>query len=187
MIQKLVRGIVGYGVTSGGIKNEDKEVYIYGYTLLIETSMCIAFTGCIGMLFNLFFEVIVFSAVFIPLRSFGGGIHADKAWKCLLTSVIVIMGYCIILNSDCHDFFYWILLLFNMIGILVCQSRLKPIQYGKYLSSKVIVNSISIISILMSGIFLCVKENLLAEGILIGVFVWMISFFANEYLKKSIR
>lgn len=187
MIQRLVHRIVGYGVDSGGIKGEDKEVYIYGYTLLIETSICIVLTGCIGLLFNLFLEVIVFTAIFIPLRSFGGGIHADKDWKCLLASVIVIMGYCIILTADYPDFFYWILLFFCIIGILVCQSKLKTIQYGNYLSSKLIVNTISIISILMSGVFLCDKDHLLAEGVLIGVLVWMISFFANEYLRKIIR
>ena len=113
-----------YGVTTGGIKEDEQEMYTYGYTLLLETSICIAAMGCIGAFFNLFFEVIVFSIVFIPLRSFGGGIHADRDWKCILLSAIVTTGYCFILRLNCHKRFYCFLLFFNIMGILFAQSYL---------------------------------------------------------------
>ena len=101
-----------YGVITGGIEEDDQEVYAYGYTLLLETSICIAAMGCIGALFNLVFEVMVFSIVFIPLRSFGGGVHADRDWKCILLSAIVTSGYCFVLRLNCHVYFYCVLLLF---------------------------------------------------------------------------
>lgn len=185
MIQRLVRGIVGYGVTSGGIKEDEQEVYTYGYTLLFETSICIAAMGCIGILFDMILEVIVFSAVFIPLRSFGGGIHAEQDWKCILLSAIVTMGYCFVLSLNWHKCFFCFVLLFNIMGLLFTQSKLKSIRYNNALSSKTIVNYICATCTLMSVCLLFTKEKILAYGLLLVVFIWLISFFVNIYMNKK--
>lgn len=187
MIQRLVRGIVEYGVITGGIKPDDRDVYTYGYTLLLETSICIVAMGCIGELFNLLFEVIVFSIVFIPLRSFGGGIHADQDWKCILLSVGVTVGYCFILRLDWHVYFYCFLLLFNIMGILFVQSKLKSIRYSNIISSKVIVNLICATCILVAVFFLFVSEKYLAKGPMLVIFVWLSSFLANLCFQKNIK
>lgn len=184
MIQRLVRGIVGYGITSGGIKEDEQEMYTYGYTLFLETSICIAAMGCIGTLFDMLLEVIVFSAVFIPLRSFGGGIYADQDWKCVLLSTIVTTGYCFVLTLDCHECFYYLLLFFNIMGLLFSQSKMINIQYCKAISSKAIVICICIIYILVSALFLKMNETRLAEGVLVAMFIWSVSFLLNEYFKK---
>lgn len=186
MIQRLVRNIVEYGIAFGEIKQDDQEMYTYGYTILLETSICIVAMGCIGALFDMLIEVIVFSAVFIPLRSFGGGIHADRDWKCILLSVVVTTGYCFILRLNCHDSFYYLLLVFNFMGILFAQSRLKGIRYNNAISSKTIVNFIFASCLLMSVFFFFTKEKYLAKGLMLVIFVWLSSFFANHYFSKGL-
>jgi len=185
MIQRLVRGIVEYGVTTGGIKEDDREVYTYGYTLLLETSICIVAMGCIGALFNLLFEVIVFSIVFIPLRSFGGGVHANRDWQCILLSVIVTVAYCILLKIDIDIRLYCVLLSLSILGLILSQATLKSIQYGRLLNSKFMVNIVFVCNVLISIAFLCTRNEKIAVGILITLYVWLVSFYINEYRKKQ--
>lgn len=91
MISKLSNRIVEAQINSKTISSEDRAIYQYGYILAIETFMNILVGIFIGVFFKSFDTVVVFWSVYIPLRSFCGGWHANKSWQCLIISNLVLI------------------------------------------------------------------------------------------------
>ncbi len=104
MIEKIINGMIQKQIEAEQIAKEDINIYIYGYTLVYEVLINVIIAICIGILTHNLFEVTMFLALYIPLRSFCGGWHADKFWKCTIFSsfilIILVMidnlwlGYC---------------------------------------------------------------------------------------------
>lgn len=92
MIEKLVTSIIEMQLRIGTIQKDNIKVYQYGYTLLIEVLINIVLSCIVSILLGRFKEFIFFMCVFIPLRSFCGGYHAKKAWKCIVLSNISIIS-----------------------------------------------------------------------------------------------
>ncbi len=91
MIEKLVTSFVGYQAKVGTMREEDVDVYQYGYTLMIELFLNIIFSFVLGILLGEVKEVFFFLCMFIPLRSFCGGYHAAKIWQCFIFSNLAVL------------------------------------------------------------------------------------------------
>lgn len=92
MIEKLVKRFVILQSEYGTIRDDDINVYQYGYTLMIEVILNLALSLVLGVLLRQIKEVIFFLCIFIPLRSFCGGYHTNKAWKCIILSNLTVIG-----------------------------------------------------------------------------------------------
>lgn len=90
MIIKWADKFVKFQLKLGTISQEDIKVYQYGYMLMIEVAINLSISLMLGIILGSLKEVIFFLCVFIPLRSFSGGYHADKAWKCIILSNVII-------------------------------------------------------------------------------------------------
>lgn len=73
------------------IKSEDRELYVYGFNQGITILLNLITTLCIGLLFGSVVELLVFMAVYIPLRSFAGGYHAKTPLRCYLSSIVMLI------------------------------------------------------------------------------------------------
>ncbi|WP_168356797.1 accessory gene regulator B family protein [Petralouisia muris] len=71
--------------------DEDEKIYRYGYVLLCEVFLNLVIALAIGIVFSKTKEVIFFLGMYIPLRSFCGGWHADKIWKCTVISNVILL------------------------------------------------------------------------------------------------
>ncbi len=92
MAEKIFGKLIAKQLNMGLIKEEDVSVYHYGYTLMLEAFINIVIAIIIGLLMNKVIMVSVFLFCFIPLRSFAGGYHTDKVWKCVILSNSVIIA-----------------------------------------------------------------------------------------------
>ncbi len=90
MIHSLSNSIVTYLASLGIIKNE-KEIYAYGFELVISFFINVLISIIIGMIFSCLIEVIIFLLSFIILRSYTGGYHANTHLKCTVCMVIAIL------------------------------------------------------------------------------------------------
>ena len=77
---------------SGIVKAEDSELYIYGINQILFAILNLSSALIIGVICGVFFEVAVFMAAYIPLRSFAGGVHAKTPLRCYIISVIILIG-----------------------------------------------------------------------------------------------
>lgn len=71
--------------------DEDEKIYRYGYVLLCEVFLNIIIALAIGIVFSRTKELIFFLSMYIPLRSFCGGWHANKIWKCTVISNAILL------------------------------------------------------------------------------------------------
>lgn len=73
------------------IEGADKELYEYGFNMLLTVSLNIISTIIIGLLFGMVFESIAFLVAYIPLRSYAGGYHARTPLRCYIISLLLIV------------------------------------------------------------------------------------------------
>ncbi|MGN1196827.1 MAG: accessory gene regulator B family protein [Acetatifactor sp.] len=91
MVQKIVDALVNKQSQNYVMTDEDEKIYRYGYVLLCEVFLNLVIALAIGIVFSKTKEVIFFLGMYIPLRSFCGGWHADKIWKCTVISNAILL------------------------------------------------------------------------------------------------
>lgn len=84
MFAKLSDTIARSFVARGTISEERFSICRYGIKQLFSVCLNLLTTLCIGMVFGLVWESVLFTAAYIPLRSFAGGFHAKTPVPVLL-------------------------------------------------------------------------------------------------------
>lgn len=92
MIAQLADMMVSSQLKNKRISEADKAIYRYGYILIMEMMVNILISVLIGVLFHVLAEVIWFLMIFVPLRSYAGGYHMNRAWKCIIATNVMIAG-----------------------------------------------------------------------------------------------
>ncbi|MBP3339099.1 MAG: accessory gene regulator B family protein [Lachnospiraceae bacterium] len=101
MIQRLVDKIINRQIKNKTILENEVNIYRYGYFLLFEILINIIISIFIGMMFRDMETILVFLFMYVPLRTYSGGWHANKLWKCTLISNLILVIAEVIIN-------YWI-------------------------------------------------------------------------------
>ena len=65
------------------IAEEDKELYIYGFFVLLSKTLFFLVSALFGWMFGVLWESMVFYIMFSTLRSYAGGFHASKESVCM--------------------------------------------------------------------------------------------------------
>ena len=93
MISKLAKNIAHFFVIQN-ITEESKEViYAYGMELLISDVLNTIIVLLIALISHTLPAVVVFIAVFMGLRKFVGGYHANSHLSCMFTLVMVMLAF----------------------------------------------------------------------------------------------
>lgn len=72
------------------ILEENKDIYSYGLRQLFMMILNITITILLGLIFRELWQSILFSVVYIPLRSYAGGYHARTPMRCTLFSTFMV-------------------------------------------------------------------------------------------------
>jgi len=86
MFIKQMEGIADVLIEKGISKSVDKAVVVYGLSVGVELICNIITTLCLGFLFGLILESVVFLISFSFIRTYVGGYHCQKAINCYLMS-----------------------------------------------------------------------------------------------------
>ncbi len=89
-MEKLAIKLTDYLLSKDTISEEDYDIYLYGFTCFLELSISFISTIIIGICLGMFFECILFSCIFMPLRSLAGGLHLNKFFHCYLLSCFML-------------------------------------------------------------------------------------------------
>ena len=93
MISKLAKNIARFFVVQN-ITEESKEViYAYGMELLISDVLNTIIVLLIALISHTLPAVVIFIAVFMGLRQFVGGYHANSHLSCMFTLVMVMLVF----------------------------------------------------------------------------------------------
>lgn len=119
------------------IKEEDKELYVYGYQLLISSLIGIITTITLGIVLKKSLLTMLYLVIFIITRQHCGGYHANHFSTCILsflsTYLIVIMLESYLIGTD-YSLYCILMEIIYFITVL----RFAPIEHkNKPLSQKV--------------------------------------------------
>ena len=98
MISRISSKIAFFFVSNRIIEKDKEEIYSYGLELLISQMISILSVLLIGALIGHFVDVLVFLIVFIPLRTYAGGYHAESHIRCLI-ALVANVAVVIIINT----------------------------------------------------------------------------------------
>lgn len=120
MINNLALRITEKMLKSGGISEEEKELYIYGLFMIISQVMFFAFSCALGLIFGCFVESVIFYISFAAIRKFAGGYHAATEARCEISSALSLLACVgVIRLSKIYDFRTALLCAAAMCAVLI--------------------------------------------------------------------
>lgn len=100
-------------VSSDIVPAESADIYVYGFEVFLSSFIGSALTAVIGLILGRTVETLIILLIFIGLRSFTGGFHADRYWLCMAVS-LVIYGAVLALSCFVGVSVYMFALLFSI-------------------------------------------------------------------------
>ena len=183
MINKISSKIVEILVKHSLVENEDKELYLYGFFILLSQILYFIIVITIGILFNVIFESIIFYITFQFIRRYAGGYHAKTETRCDILSTLSILCCIVLIKlSKMYDIRIALLsvsLVFAVLIFILCpldtpEKPLNDKEYKYFRKISWIILSLIIIAIIVSFyfkfnvVFAPCCASLILEGVLIG-------------------
>ena len=92
MIDELIVKIVDSMINTDIISKDDKEAYVYAYTITLEKVLTLITIGIMGVVLNRLVNIIIFLCTFMFLRRRTGGFHLETFGQCFIgTNIICII------------------------------------------------------------------------------------------------
>lgn len=86
---KIAAKISSFLCARGVVEEEEKELYTYGYEIILENIGKTILLLIAGGIVHKFVATCIFVVGFVSLRSSCGGYHAKKAWQCDILTVLL--------------------------------------------------------------------------------------------------
>lgn len=87
MIEKCADGIVSNFIANNIIEKDDAELYVFGIMQGLRTLLGLVSALLLSILFHQFLYGVVVLTVFMPIRIFSGGYHAQTPTQCFFESM----------------------------------------------------------------------------------------------------
>lgn len=188
-MKKISEIMALYIIRAGSVSPESFAVYQYGFQIGLE--MLVTFTICciIAILLQMVLEFIVFTGIFIFLRTYAGGVHLNKFISCLTCSVFV--QTVVLVSSDYIRLSLpvsWSIIILCIVGILKvspveCINRELSICEKRYF--RTVTKKILIAIILFAAINTLLDVNKIVRLIALVLSVVMISQFLGVIKYKN--
>ncbi|MBQ9110321.1 MAG: accessory gene regulator B family protein [Oscillospiraceae bacterium] len=92
MIHRISQRITDFLCDNGIIQKEEADIYIYGYEAVLSGLVDFLLVLAAGILFHCLDRALVFFAMFISVRMYTGGYHADTYLRCKLIMVMLLLA-----------------------------------------------------------------------------------------------
>lgn len=90
MISRLSSIITEALCKSQVIEKADRELYVYGFFVLLSQGLFLLISALFGLMFGTLWESIVFYIMFSTLRCYAGGFHASKESVCTCCTTVAL-------------------------------------------------------------------------------------------------
>ena len=95
MIDELIVKIVDSMINTDIISKDDKEAYVYAYTITLEKVLTLITIGIMGVVLNRLVNIIIFLCTFMFLRRRTGGFHLETFGQCFMGTNLI----CVIIEA----------------------------------------------------------------------------------------
>lgn len=133
MIHRLSKMIAEFLLHKNVISETEIDIYIYGYETVILGFIDFLIVLAVGFIFNKMITILIFFAMFISVRLYTGGFHANTVLRCKA----IFISICISVSLLSEFKFPYYLYIFIMLLYLITSFFLAPIEnYNKPLTSE---------------------------------------------------
>ena len=119
MLEQITHKIVNHQIEKGILQESDRNIYQYGYQMLIEFGINILASIVIAILFQAFEIVIVFTIAYLVMRGYAGGYHAKTILGCLILSLLLELIFLVVLPHYLFMPLSFIILILCALAILI--------------------------------------------------------------------
>lgn len=127
MISKLSDKIVEYFLKQSDISADERELYQYGFFVLLSQILYFITSIVIGFICGAVFESIVFYIAFQFIRRYAGGYHAETETRCEILSTLSILACIVVIRLSKAYNFQTVLLIISAVSA-VCIFSLCPLD-----------------------------------------------------------
>ena len=113
MIVKLSSKITELLINRDVISSENKELYDYGFFILLSQILYFIIALIFGIIFNVLLQSVVFYIAFQFIRKYAGGYHASTEGRCEIMSTLSILA-CIVMIWLSRSYDFSLLLLYSV-------------------------------------------------------------------------
>lgn len=127
MIEKLSLKIVKLLIEQSIIVDEDQDLYIYGFFILLSHILHFITIIIFGIIFNVILESIIYYIAFRFIRNYAGGYHASTETKCEVLSTLSMFA-CVVLIKSSKTYNFQIALIIISAISTVCILSICPLD-----------------------------------------------------------
>ena len=190
-MSRIVNTLTDYVIKKGMVNEKERSVYEYGFLVMLETALSLLISLVIASLLHMFIEGILFFIIFIPLRSYAGGLHLDKYLSCLILSCLTFSVVLLIVKV----FIFPVLLLFVIFLVLILSvwllypvdniNRSVDIEEEHYFKKR-LLKFLILDLIIVIGCVILLKDKYLL--LITATFLMMlISMMLGKYKNRKVR
>ena len=111
--------IADWLIRQKAIAADERELYAYAVHCLFSLLYPLVFALVIGAFLQMPIEAVAMIMPFIAVRKFSGGYHADRFYKCLIISSIVIVTMLQILKYINNNMFFNVIYIGSSILLMI--------------------------------------------------------------------
>ena len=183
MLTIIANKLTKHLINSGVVSSELYEVYMYGFEVLLSSLFSTLLIIIIGIITEKFAETIFFLFVFISLRSFTGGFHANKYWICTILTFSIYIAVMLLSTLDIPSVLAYYVLF--PIGVILLFIKAPILNLNKYLTNKEIqhhkvVSIVLFIMIALFGVLLINKATAISNTIYYTLIADLVLMFVKS-------
>lgn len=91
-MHRIAKILTDYIIHKGIVDESDRDAYEYGFIITVEVGLFVLFSLFITLYLHMFVEGMIFFIIFVPLRSYAGGLHLEKFHSCFILSCLTFSG-----------------------------------------------------------------------------------------------
>ena len=142
-------------IRKGYFPEEDRELYEYGFDIIIYTIWSTVVLLLLGTVLRQFWAAVIIVSIFYVFQSSGGGYHANSHLKCLLCMVVGLLAGLSFHFLNDRPVLLWSLLCLGCMLLLSCPLVLHPNKSyleaeRKRLTIRSIITTLSLLVIVIS-------------------------------------
>ena len=89
-MEHLSSKLTDYILKKGVIEEKDYDIYKYGFLCFFEVFISTVTSIFIALFLDMLLPCLFFFLIFIPMRSFGGGLHLKSFFACYIGSCLIL-------------------------------------------------------------------------------------------------
>ncbi len=175
MIHKVSEKIINWQIIKGNLRECEQNKYIYAYEILLNQLINLTIAIVLAFISQELKAVLIFLAIYIPLRKYAGGFHAKNNGRCIIYSTFIIIvviflnkRLCYLPNGNIAEICFLLLLVFVWyVAPIEAKNKKLAMEERRKFRKKVHLVCVTHIFIMVLNVFV-LKRTCISINILLG-------------------